>query len=427
MTALTRWAQSGLMSLTGEPGGFTDSSPAFAYAAFEVHLERLTQWLGLSNEDPLADPAVVLGGRARENNFTRGGQTSAGGATRLIQGADGWGALSLARETDRELVPALLGTEIGNQDIWRAVEQSASSSVRALVERAATMGMPTAMLGEARQAAGTSVQISKPRKLQLRDAVVVDLSALWAGPLSTAFLAAGGAQVIKVEFANRPDGARQGNQRFFDWLGHRKLMCVIEDSAEGEAFLARLIDVADIVIEASRPRALHQRGLAYDQRQHADGKIWVRITGHGTKDGAEHRVAFGDDAAVAGGLVGRNRSGAPVFMGDAVADPLTGVKVANEVAAAIDAGGGRFIDISMSGVAAEYASAITSLAVSGDTRKRPGEGWHGERRDDAMTPVSAPPRIPLSPPAHALGEDNRVVRALVASRESASGVLPGHY
>ena len=49
--------------------------------------------------------------------------------------------------------------------------------------------------------------------------------------------------------------------------------------------------------------------------------VWVRITGHGVDGDAAHWSAFGDDAAVAGGLGGRSPEG-PVFCGDAIADPL---------------------------------------------------------------------------------------------------------
>lgn len=413
---LTRWAESGLMSLTGEPGGPVDAGPAFAYEAFADELARVGKRLGLPPGDPLRDPPIVLAGRARENGFTRGGRVSAGGATRLIRGRDGWGALSLARDSDRELVPALLGAELGTREPWPAVEAAARHSIGELVERAAMLGLPAAMLGEAEPVAGRAVPIAPPRIQSLRGSLVVDLSALWAGPLSTALLAAGGARVVKVEFAGRPDGARRGNARFFDWLGHRKLACEIPGDADGGALLARLIDAADIVIEASRPRALRQRGLAFDQRRHRDGKIWVRITGHGTEGSAEHRVAFGDDAAVAGGLVGRGAGGDPVFAGDAIADPLTGVRVAGEVLAALDAGGGTLVDVSLSGVAAEYAARAREGAPLHSV-ERSGAGWRLRFPGGPAVEVADPPRIPPSPPARPIGADTATVRALVDAPE----------
>jgi crotonobetainyl-CoA:carnitine CoA-transferase CaiB-like acyl-CoA transferase len=96
------------------------------------------------------------------------------------------------------------------------------------------------------------------------------------------------------------------------------------DEPGGRAALRALVRAADVVIEASRPRALESLGVGAetvmtDRRP----RTWVRITGHGRTAGA-NRVAFGDDAAVAGGLVAWDAHG-PVFAGDAIADPLTGL------------------------------------------------------------------------------------------------------
>ena len=109
--------------------------------------------------------------------------------------------------------------------------------------------------------------------------------------------------VIKVESPARPDGARFGNREFFDWLhaGHRSLAADF-GTREGRAALAALLEAADVVIEASRPRALAALGLAPDMIPHRPGQVWLSITGYGRA--TPERVAFGDDAAVAGGLVG---------------------------------------------------------------------------------------------------------------------------
>ena len=112
--------------------------------------------------------------------------------------------------------------------------------------------------------------------------------------------------------------------------------------------LPELVARADVVVEASRPRALRQLGIvAEDVRP----PVWLSITGHGR---ASNRVAFGDDAAVAGGLVAWDDAG-PCFVADAVADPLTGVAAAAAVAEALAAGGRWMIDASMAGVAAWVA------------------------------------------------------------------------
>src|SRR5690606_4917625 len=102
-------------------------------------------------------------------------------------------------------------------------------------------------------------------------------------------------------------------------------------SAAGRRSLSRLLAGADVVVAASRPRALEALGVPPNVVM-SDGRArtWLQITGHGPD--SPHRVAFGDDAAVAGGLVTLDREQRPGFYGDAVADPLTGMLGALAVA-----------------------------------------------------------------------------------------------
>ena len=112
----------------------------------------------------------------------------------------------------------------------------------------------------------------------------------------------------------------------------------------GRAVLAALLAAADVVIEASSPACW--RTWASPPRRSGTGtaRSGSSITGYGR--GEPGRVAFGDDAAVAGGLVGWD-AGDPVFCADAIADPLTGVYGALAVAHSVAAGGGQLIDLSM--------------------------------------------------------------------------------
>src|SRR5439155_13426947 len=114
-----------------------------------------------------------------------------------------------------------------------------------------------------------------------REPVVVDLSAMWAGPLCAHLLGLAGARVIKVESTTRPDGARFGPPAFFQWMhaGHQELVL---DFRTELPELSRLIAEADVVIESSRPRALRQLGIEAEAVV-ATGRpsTWVRITGYG--------------------------------------------------------------------------------------------------------------------------------------------------
>ena len=236
-------------------------------------------------------------------------------------------------------------------------------------------------------------------------------------PLCARLLGLAGAQVIKVERAGRPDGARAGDRRFFDWLhAGQRSVAVDFRSAAGRAALTALLETADVVIEASRPRALAALGLAPEAIPHRDGQVWLSITGYGRATADRDRVAFGDDAAVAAGLsagLAARSAGAagatlaqPVFCADAIADPLTGVCGALAVARSVAAGGGELIDLSMRAVAAAFAAAP---AV--------GHGPHEVAPDGTVRcarlgreQVVLPPRPPaLGGPAAELGADTGAV------------------
>jgi len=288
--------------------------------------------------------------------------------------------------------------------------------------------------------AGTGLAGTGLAGARLANAVVADLSSMWAGPLCARLLGLAGAQVIKVESPARPDGARAGNREFFDWLhaGHRSLSLDFSTRA-GRAVLASLLEVADVVIESSRPRALAALGVAPGMIRHPPGQVWLSITGYGRS--LPERVAFGDDAAVAGGLVGwpegeraAGEPPGPVFCADAIADPLTGACGALAVALSRSAGGGELIDLPMRDVAAAFAAAAPDHGVpdhGAPDHGAPDHGRHDIRpggsvvcpRSHREQAVLAPrrPAPPAGPAGHAaeLGADTSAVLAWLADRRAA--------
>jgi hypothetical protein len=343
---------------------------------------------------PDVDVPALLFGRAALAGFSRHGRVSVGGSGRLLRARDGWIAVTLARPDDMEAVPALV-SGAGDTDPWRAVEAwAAGCDAEEAAARAALLGIPVAVLGAV--PAGAPVRttvISAPARNRNDRPLVVDLSALWAGPLCAHLLGRAGARVVKVESPDRPDGARAGNRRFYDWLhGGHEAVAVDLRSPEFDALLRR----ADVVIEASRPRALRQLGIVGEDVVAASGAIWVSITGYGRDDPEPGRVAFGDDAAVAGGLVAWDHAAEPVFCADAIADPLTGLCAADAVMTALAEGGGRLLDVAMARVAADVS------ARAGCTAEVP---------DAPVLPPHAPP---VAPTAAALGADTDIVLAAPA-------------
>lgn len=390
-SAATNWGSSGLAYLTGLPGGPADFSRArVLLRAHEVAAALGGRW-GID-----VDAAGLLTGRAALRGLRRAGRVSPGGATRLLAARDGWCALTLSRADDLACVPALLQADEVPVDPWPALRRWAGArAVPEIVERAALLDIPAAGLGEVAAAPPRIRRTGSPAKPRApRGLLVADLSSLWAGPLCGQLLARAGATVVKVESPRRPDGTRAGDQSFFGWMNHEKLCYGIDfDNETGE--LRELLAVSDIVIEGSRPAALARRGLGPDDMAPRAGRIWLQITGY---DGL--RPGFGDDAAVGGGLVGTSAEG-PVFCGDAIADPLTGLQAAWTVAESLARGGGELIQLSMAAVAATYAALPIEPSVS-------------------PAPVSAPSAPPASRPASGLGADNGTVRDLVSQRRCLS-------
>jgi hypothetical protein len=324
------------------------------------------------------DGAALLGERAAHFGHQRNGTVSNGGSCHLVAGGDGWLAVNLSRDSDLELLPAWLEGPVGD-DPWDSVVSFARRhSVHPIADRAQLLGIPVAVVDGPdradRQVGGQDEQYTArgqpgppapwlhdgaaqcpPPPRVLRDLallapsrapsrarpLVVDLSALWAGPLAASFLVAANCRVVKVEDPRRPDPGRQGPRPFFDLLHGGKESVAMPVAATG--LLAALVARADVVIEASRPRALEHLGI-YAQPHQA----WISITGYGRVGPWRNRVALGDDAAAGGGLVTQeDEGGPPLFCADAAADPITGLHAAVAALAAVVGGVGGTVDIAM--------------------------------------------------------------------------------
>ena len=317
----TEWARSGVLPLTGHRTGPPLLPPGHAAswaASMAEHIAKAT--VGSRNPVRIDGPRL-LAERAALTGRTRQGAVSVGGSCRLYPTLDGWAAVSVARPDDPVLWSALIGHELDDRFPERLAAWLAAHPGTELNQRAEMLGLAGAAV--ASHPAAAAPQLGRPRSVE--GLLVVDFSALWAGPLCANLLGLAGADVVKVETPDRPDGARQGNRAFYDLLhsGHSSVVLDPADPVDRKALHA-LVRRADIVIEASRPRALARFGLDADEEV-ARGCVWVSITAAGR---ASQRIGFGDDVAASAGLVAWDDEGRPVFCGDAIADPLTGLTAA---------------------------------------------------------------------------------------------------
>ncbi len=135
---------------------------------------------------------------------------------------------------------------------------------------------------------------------------VLEMTSYWAGPLVGQLLALLGAEVIHLESATRPDGARlvggvpptegQYWERgpIFAALNINKKGLTLDLQSEGGRDLLRqLVATCDVVVENSTPRVLEQLGLDYEAlRAERSDLIMLRMPGFGLDGPWRDRSAF---------------------------------------------------------------------------------------------------------------------------------------
>lgn len=355
--------------------------------------QRLAGLAALASRAQLPAAEELMLERARFNDLAVPGKISSGGGCRFYKTCDGWIALNLARSEDKALLPALFMQE----DVSRLEALFAVSRESEIVARGRLLGLAIAGLRETLPSPAVTTTADGPSGTRA-PVHVLDLSALWAGPLASRLLQLAGCHVTRVESVGREDSLALSDPAHSKTLNTGKRIVRVDlRTQEGRDELRNLIAGSDIVIEAARPRALQQlRICANEIVRRQTGLTWITITGHGIAGDAAEWIGFGDDAGVAGGLSRELHaaSGSIGFVGDAIADPLTGITTAHIALTEAMAGGGTRIVVSMSGLVSQ------AIAWSRDHNCR---AWQANLRKWALLqnrPFPAPSRAP----SHAIRE-----------------------
>jgi crotonobetainyl-CoA:carnitine CoA-transferase CaiB-like acyl-CoA transferase len=201
-------------------------------------------------------------------------------------------------------------------------------------------------------AGGVPERTSAPARsgLPLDGIRIVDLTAFWAGPSATHFLAALGADVVKVESIQRPDGIRfaasppAGTQRWWEhsWLFHgvnvgKRSVTLDLGRPEGVDLAKRLVASADAVIENFSPRVLEAFGLGDDVLHEVNPRaVVVRMPAFGLGGPWRDRVGFAPTMEQLSGMAWLTGypDGAPMAPRGAC-DPLAGIHAAFALMAAL--------------------------------------------------------------------------------------------
>jgi crotonobetainyl-CoA:carnitine CoA-transferase CaiB-like acyl-CoA transferase len=245
-----------------------------------------------------------------------------------------------------------------------------------------------------------SVTTPERDPLPLEGLRVLDFTAFWAGPAATHMLAALGADVIKVESIQRPDGmrftttARPSVDRWWEWgpvfnganAGKRGIT-VDMTRPEGLALAKRLVAWADAVVENFTPRVMDGFGLDWAAVAAANPRaIMVRMPGFGLSGPWRDRTGFAQTMEQVSGMAWMTGlTDGPPLIPRGACDPMAGMHAVIALLVALDererTGRGALVEMTM------VEAALNAAAEQVIERSAYGTLLH---RDGNRGPVAAP-------------------------------------
>lgn len=221
---------------------------------------------------------------------------------------------------------------------------------------------------------------------------VFDLSTFWAGAYLTCYLGAFGADVIKVESIQRPDGHRYSGSLLREgddwyergplWQGtnlNKRDITLDLTSRDGRELALRLAAEADVVVENFSPRVVEQFGLDYDSVSKVNpGVVMVRMPGFGLEGPWRDYVGWALNIEQVSGMSAATGypDGPPCNL-QGPADPIAGVHACIALLAALEhrrsTGEGQLVEVAQIEVgAAVTAEPVIEYSLTGKVRPREG-------------------------------------------------------
>jgi crotonobetainyl-CoA:carnitine CoA-transferase CaiB-like acyl-CoA transferase len=193
---------------------------------------------------------------------------------------------------------------------------------------------------------------------------VVDVTTSFAGPTCTQLLAALGADVVKVE-PPAGDEARLWGPPFANGLGtlfvavNSGKRSLALDLRRGHDVLLRLVDGADVFVQSLRPGLAEERGLGAETLRARNPRlVYCTISSYGRTGPKRDLPGYDPLLQAAGGLISvtGEQGGEGVRIGVSPIDHGTGMYAAYAILAALHAGGGHTLDVSLWETALSFVS-----------------------------------------------------------------------
>jgi len=220
----------------------------------------------------------------------------------------------------RELSEHLTSAQLQHRGFWRGE----------------TVRMPGAPFGLTLYPGAGPAGWHGPGPLPLSGVRVLDFSWVIAGPTATRYLAAMGAEVIKVEAPGRGDPGRA--TELHTVLGQAKKAIVLDlKRPEHRDAARRLVETSDVLVENFATGVMDRLGLGAEALRAVNpGMIYVSASGMGRTGPEAHAVAYGTLLQCYAGFAGLNRHpGVAPRVGFAWLDPMLGMMLAFATAASL--------------------------------------------------------------------------------------------
>jgi len=259
-------------------------------------------------------------------------------------------------------------------------------------------------LGAPLTSISTSAEPSDPRPFAeasadapFADLKVLDLSTFWAGAYLTCYLGAFGADIMKIESIQRPDGHRYSGafphegddwyERSVIWQGtnlDKRDLTLDLSSERGRELARQLAAEADVVVENFSPRVVEEFGLDYESLVEIKPDIiLVRMPGYGLEGPWRDFVGWALNIEQLAGMadVTGYPDGPPCNL-QGPADPIVGMHAGVALLAALEhrrrTGEGQQIEVAQIEVAAcVTAEPVIEYSMNGAVRPREGNRQRG--------------------------------------------------
>jgi crotonobetainyl-CoA:carnitine CoA-transferase CaiB-like acyl-CoA transferase len=236
--------------------------------------------------------------------------------------------------------------------------------------------------------------------LPLAGVRVLDFTAFWAGPAATHMLAALGADVIKVESIQRPDGmrftttARPPADHWWEWApvfnganAGKRGVTLDMTRPEGLELAKGLVAWADAVVENFSPRVMEGFGLDWEAVAAANPRaVMVRMPAFGLTGPWRDRTGFAQTMEQVSGMAWvTGLAEGPPLIPRGTCDPMAGMHAVLALMVALDerdrTGKGAMVEMTM------VEAALNAAAEQVIERSAYGAVLH---RDGNRGPVAAP-------------------------------------